>query len=301
MAKKNKEVKSSETQGSVGQKKAGGLISGILAVLVALLLVAAVFVGAFYFLVKNNIYGVGELLRPSLQGNSILKLALPKLAETVVPDDPKNITAEELPAKYAQYFEKVKTLTSELDKAKADLAQNVAEQTSNAAILLETKTNLDKNQAILDEIAKTKLELQAMNKEMAGMIASGDSTGFKQYFEKVDPESAKRIYAELSKTDVANANAKDLARPYELMERVKGAEVLKQLWTKDRVLALTILAAAKPLTLAEILQNMDASLAADITQSLADNKAAQAAAAQDAVRKALESTTNTSTGAIGTP
>ena len=114
-----------------------------------------------------------------------------------------------------------------------------------------------------------------MSIEVAKGLASGDTEGFKTYFEKLDPAAAAEIYASVLTTEAADAQGKQAARPFELMDRQAAADVMRELWTKDKTLLLTIVDANKAQTLAEILDNMEATLAADITRNLADFRKAK--------------------------
>ena len=56
----------------------------------------AVIGGAFYFIMHNNINGIGERYRKNLQAIPVLKLALPSVKD---PDDPKYLTDDEIKKK----------------------------------------------------------------------------------------------------------------------------------------------------------------------------------------------------------
>ena len=59
--------------------KSRRILQGFLAVMLALVIVAMVFCGVFYIILKNNVYGLGEIFRPVFQDSPILRLALPPL------------------------------------------------------------------------------------------------------------------------------------------------------------------------------------------------------------------------------
>ena len=227
------------TQGSDGKQKAGGLISGIMAILAELLIVAHVFSGVFYFSLKSDLFGLGEKFRPTLQTHPILRLALP----------------------HAQ---------------SGDEAQNL----SKATIETAATTQAAANETELAAIARQKAELEALQQQVSESAARGDTTGFKAFYEKLDPKTAAAIYESIQAAAAADGQAKLAARPFELMDRKKAAGVLKELWSKDKDLLISIVDANKSQTLAEILAEMDATLAADITRSLADYRRAKAESVQ---------------------
>ncbi len=134
----------------------------------------------------------------------------------------------------------------------------------------------DQNASDVSSIEKQKAELEVLSLEIAAAAAKGDTSGFKQYFEKLDPTVSAEIYKSILTSEKTAEMAKQAARPFELMDRQKAADVMKELWTKDQELLITIVDANKSQTVAEIMANMDASLAADITQKLADYRRAQA-------------------------
>jgi len=276
MSEKNTTPKGgAATQGSEGQKKAGGLISGIVAVLVALLLVAIVFSGVFFFVLKTDTFGLGERFRSDLQKNPILRLALPTIPEDFDADAPENLSEKELLVKYDQYRQIAQDLQEQLDAANMTISAITAENVSLAAIEANNLGAADQNAQEALSIEKQKAELEALSLEIAAAAAKGDTAGFKQYFEKLDPTVSAEIYKSIISSEKTAEMAKLAARPFELMDRQKAADVLKELWTKDQELLIDIVDANKSQTLAEIMANMEASLAADITQRLADYRKAR--------------------------
>ena len=268
----------SETQGSGGKKKAGGLIPSVLAVLVALLLVAVVFAGAFFVVLKNDMFGLGERYRAEFQKNPILRLALPDAPAEFDANAPQNLTQEELLKKYDEFRRKATALQMELDATHSTLSAIEAQNLSKSAVEMAQAATEAAIQAELASLAKQKADLEALSLKIGEMAATGDTTGFKAYFEKLDPKTAAGIYAKIIGDQALAGQAKQAARPFELMDRKKAAEVMKELWSKDKTLLISIVSANKPQTLAEIMKNMDATLAADITKSLADFRKAEAEA-----------------------
>jgi flagellar motility protein MotE (MotC chaperone) len=268
----------SGTQGSDRQKKAGSVTQGILAVVLALLLVAVVFSGAFYFVLKNDVYGLGEQFRPQFEKNPILRLALPPLPPEEDPDDPKRLTQKELLEKYDEYRGELAIVKQQLEEAKKEISDLTAER----AILEVLKRDIEmaKSEQVAN-ITETEAQIaanEALLKELSSLIASGDTTGFKAYFEKVDPITAKLVYEKVLLEESASQDAKQIAKPFEIMEPDSAAEIMTLLWAKDKLLLLDIVEAMKTQIAAEVLQSMDATTAADITKQLSDRKKARAAA-----------------------
>ena len=268
------------TQGSDGKQKAGGLISGIMAILAALLIVALVFSGVFYFFLKSDLFGLGEKFRPTFQTHPILRLALPPAPSGYDADAPENLSAEQLLARYDAYRKKAAELQTALDAANTSLAAFEAQNLSKATIETAATTQAAANETELAAIARQKAELEALQQQVSESAARGDTTGFKAFYEKLDPKTAAAIYESIQAAAAADGQAKLAARPFELMDRKKAAGVLKELWSKDKDLLISIVDANKSQTLAEILAEMDATLAADITRSLADYRRAKAESVQ---------------------
>ena len=65
--------------------KPHGVLHGILVVILSIIIVLLAFGGAFYYVLKNDINGLGERFRPGLERVPILKLALPELPESEDP------------------------------------------------------------------------------------------------------------------------------------------------------------------------------------------------------------------------
>ena len=279
MSELNTPTGNSGSQGSDGQQKAGGLISGILAVLVALIVVALVFAGVFFFVVRTNLFDMGDRFRGSLQDKPLLSWMLPAQSPDEDPEAAENLTPLELREKYTEYRERVAALEAAVEALSDTVDDLTAQNLSLTAITEDTDAQVQEQEALLAAINRQKEELGILSAEVAEGLASGDTEGFKAYFEKMDPEVAAEIYATVLTTEAANDQSKQAARPFELMDRKKAADVMKELWTKDKQLLLSIVDANKPQTLAEILANMEATLAADITRNLADFRKAKLAPA----------------------
>lgn len=270
MSELNTPTGNSGSQGSDGQQKAGGLISGILAILAALIVVALVFAGVFFFVVRTNLFQMGDRFRSSLQDKPLLSWMLPEQAPDFDPNAAENLTPLELRERYTQYSEQVALLEQTIEDLTDTVDDLTARNLSLSALGADAEAQAQQQEEVLAAINRQKEEFRILSVEVARGLASGDTEGFKAHFEKLDPEVAAEIYASVLTTEAADEQSKQAARPFELMDRKKAAEVMRELWTKDKQLLLSIVDANKAQTLAEILANMDAPLAADITRNLAD-------------------------------
>lgn len=266
MAEKTKDIpKNPKPTTQSPKRKSPQVLQGILAVALALIVVAMVFCGVFYIILKNNVYGLGEFFRPAFQDSPILRLALPPVADTD-PDVPENLTDEQIREKYTEYRRKVADLSKELDEAHA-----LIEQYENAQKTLdENKAVLEANEQVLKSIQEEQQKLEEQKAAVAKLIAEGNKEGFIEYYSEIDSETAAAIYKELAKEDINESIKEELAKPYASMEPASAAKVLSELWSKDQETAIGIFEGLSNNAKAQILQKMEASVAADITKTLSD-------------------------------
>jgi len=273
MAPKNKKLSKAPTpQGSDRKGEAEGLLHGLLTVLLSMLIVLVVFGGAFYYVLKNNIYGIGEQFRPSLERIPVFKLPLPPLPETEDPYDPKHLTQRELLEKYNELRNAKAEMTARLEEISKQLAELEKEKEQWVSLKEEAEAIKAENLKMLDKIEEEKAELEADRQELSRLIVEGDSDGFKAYFEKVDENSAQKLYQELIEQDAASQKLKSLAKPYEEMDAAKAASILTELGKSDMPLLVNLIGAMKADAAAEIAENMDPEFAAGLMQKLSDKK-----------------------------
>ena len=256
--KKEKQV--SEQKQSTNSEKPGGCLHSIIVVLLAFLVVTVVFSGVFYFTVKNNISGLADSLKPYIKDYPILKVFMPDDLSGYDPEDPKYLSDKELLKKYQEYREMVLSLQQELDEAKKTIEGMDAEKKALAD--METKTQ--ENRQILQTIEDKKTELEDIKKSLAELIAKGDPEGFKEYFQKIDKAVAQAVYAEIMKEAAISEEKKELAKPFARMNPQGAADVLTELFSRDKEAVLDIFEGMDPKIMAPILEKMDAKIAAEI-------------------------------------
>lgn len=271
MAKKdNTKGKAPKPQGSDRKGESDGILHGLLTVLLSILIVLVVFGGAFYFVLKNNIYGLGEQLRPSLERIPVLKLALPPLPESEDPYDPKHLTQSELLEKYNYLRNTEKKLTADLEDANRRLAELENEKQQWQAYREEADAIRTENENTLKQIQEQQALLEETRKKLSGFIAEGNKEGFKEYFEMLDPDTAREIYTELTKERVVDQKMKDLAKTYQEMEPEAAAQILTKIGAQDMPLLIDLIGAMKDDVAAEIIESMEPEFAADLMKQIAD-------------------------------
>ncbi|MBP7176330.1 MAG: hypothetical protein KBA53_08985 [Thermoclostridium sp.] len=270
--KNNTKEKAPKTQGSDKKGESDGFLHGLLTVSLSILIVLVVFGGAFYYVLKNNIYGLGEQFRPSLERIPVLKLALPALPASADPYDPKHLTQKELLDHYNYLRSTEADLKAQLEKAAAQVTALEGEKQQWVDLKEEAEAIRLENENTKKQIEQQLAELEADKKELTRLIAAGNKDGFQQYYEKIDPETAKKIYEELAKEDVVSQEYKTLAKPYLEMEPANAATILTELAANDMPMVVNLMGAMKADVTAEIIQSMEPKLAAELMKKLADKR-----------------------------
>lgn len=259
---------SPEPQGDFHPKSQGGVLHTVIVVFLALLVVLLVSTGVFYSTVKNNINGVADSLRPHFVGHPVFKHFLPKDPETIDLDDPKNLSQTELRKRYDEYRNKVKELEESLKEANdkiAELTKEIENFAGNEKVLAE-------NRATLESIQKEKADLEAEKKAISEMIANNDKQGFKEYFQKIDKALAEELFKKVLVEDAKEAEKKELAKPFASMDPKSAADVLTELYKKDKENAVDIFEGLKADVRGQIFESMEPQTAAEITKMLTDRR-----------------------------
>jgi len=257
-------------QGSDSKGGSGGFFHGLLTVLLSILIVLVVFGGAFYYVLKNNIYNLGEYFRPRIGKTPILRHALPPLPVWEDPDDPKYLTQAELVKKYNDLRSDKADLTIKLEQANQRIMELENEKEQLTSLKDEAEAIKLENEKLLEQIEQEKAQLQKDKEEVAEIIANGSPEGLKDYFNNIDPETAQRLYTEIIKQEAVDQQVKTMAKTYAEMEPANAAAVMSELWNKDSGLVLDIIRLMKAEESAEIMENMEPALAAELMQKLAE-------------------------------
>lgn len=258
-----KKVVNPKTQGS-GQKGRGVLFT-FLALLTVIVVIAAVFGGVFYFVIHNNVNGLADKYRASIQNMPVIRLALPVASD---PLDPKNMTDSEIKGKYAEFRSENTGLKKQLEDTNSKLSEYQKYKDDYNTLKQDTEKQLQDvkdRQAALDQ---KDLELKDLKRKLDELTAAGNREAFKAYFDSMDPENAKLIYAEVAKRLQADANTKKFAQIYAAMDASAAAKIFEQLGSsKIDMIAQTLQAMSKENSSA-ILASMTPAFAATITEKL---------------------------------
>lgn len=243
-----------------------GVLFYIVSILAALLLVALIIGGVFFFAIKNNVNGIADSMGDTIQNIPILRLALPDKPDI---EDEKNMTEEEVRAKYRQ----LRSEKAELEKQIQDLNSQL-EQINSQVSAKDTSSTLLKQQ--MDELEKEKLKLisdnDKLNKDFQSLsdtIAKGDTAAFKAYYEKIDKENAAKLYAEILQDEKISADVKKYCSIYAEMDAGAVATIMEKMGTNKMTLIVEILKNLKKETTGEILASMTPAFAANVSEQLA--------------------------------
>jgi flagellar motility protein MotE (MotC chaperone) len=246
-------------------KKGRSVLFTLLTFLTVIIILTAVFGGVFYFVIHNNINGLADRYRSSIQNIPLAKLALPKVPD---PLDPKYMTADEVKKKYLEFRNENTSLKQQLADMNTKLSEAQKYKTDYDNLKLESEKqqqDVKDRQAAMDQ---KDLELKDLKKTLDELTAAGNKEAFKTYFESVDPENAKRIYAEVAKELQTDANTKKFAQIYAAMDASAASQIFEQLGTaKIDMIAQTLQAMSKENS-SEILASMTPAFAAKLTEKL---------------------------------
>ncbi|PYG89822.1 hypothetical protein LY28_00419 [Ruminiclostridium sufflavum DSM 19573] len=238
----------------------------IISIFTALLLVVLIIGSVFFFAIKSNVNGIADSMGDTLAGIPVLRLALPERPDI---EDEKNMTEEEVRAKYSG----LRNDKEELDKQVSDLTNQV-EQLNKQLTAKDSGSGLLQQQN--DEMEKENLKLTADNESLrkdfeniSDAIAKGDTAAFKTYYEKIDSETAAKLYKEILQDEKISDDVKKYCSIYEEMDAGAVASIMEQMGSGKMTLIVEILKNLNKKTSGEILAEMTPSFAAKVSEQLA--------------------------------
>lgn len=238
----------------------------VLSIVAALLLVFLIVGGAFFFAIKNNVNGIADNMRDTIENIPVMNLALPPKPE---PEDEKNMTEELVRQKYTE----MRADKSELEKQVVELNGQV-EKLNSQLSAKDTDSSLLQQQKQTAEAAQQKqaADYEALKKdydELSAVIAKGDSKAYKDYFDKIDPKAASDLYEKILQDQKMSDEVKKYVSIYENMDASAVAGVMEQMGTGKMSLIIEITKNLKKETAAEILTEMTPEFAAKVSEQLA--------------------------------
>lgn len=260
-------VENPKSQGNV--KRGKGIFLTLLTFLTVIIVITAVFGGVFYFIIHNNINGLAERYRLSIQSIPLAKLALPKVAD---PLDPKNMTPDEIKKKYVEFRKENEALkkqfSEELSEANIKLDEYQVYKDDYENLKSDTEKKLEDIKAREAAVYEKELQLKELKQKIDELTANGDKESFKAYFESLDPENAKLLYSEIVKEQQVNADIKKFAQLYEVMDAATAAQIFEQLGNSKIDMTTETLKAMSKDNASAIMESMTPEFAAKITEKL---------------------------------
>lgn len=253
-----------KTAENSGKQQKGKLMT-ILTVLLVAVIILAVFVGVFYFIIFNNIGGVTERNYSALKKIPVLNLALPEPPD---PLNPKYMSNSEIRKQYVEFRTENEMLKEQLAEAqkKIDEYKVFKDKSDELTQDADAKTqDLDAREAA---VAEKELKLKELQETLDNLIANGDPAAYADYYETMDPENAQLIYEKIQLKQQIDANIKKFALVYAEMDPAAAAAIFEELGTSRIEMIAETLMAMNKANSAEILESMTPDFAAKVTEKL---------------------------------
>lgn len=250
MAKKNIEKKDGNEE-SFGSK--------LLSVFFVILIIV-VWLAILAALIKFDIGGFGSsVLRPILKDVPVISKILPEPSEEQLKQEAEENPDEDQIATLSQAKGMIEKLEEENEKLN-----------KNNKSLKEENTDLAKEIERLKVFEENQNAFQIQKEEFYREIVYGenapDADTYSKWYESIDSANAEAIYRQVISQQSADNDLKDLAKTYENMKPAEAAEVLQKIGNLDTVAE--ILGAMKTDARAKVMDEMEASFAANVTKKL---------------------------------
>ena len=267
MAKKEKNVKIKKTKEQGSGKRGGGFLFAVVSLLSAILVIGAVLAGFVFFVVKMNVLGVADTYKDSIANTPILNMALPK----EVKDDPSEMTLEELIVVYEASLAENESLKLEINDANKRIDElSQAKSEFDAQIMINNEKTVQLQQQLLAHEANKK-QLDELKYDLERIIATGDKNAFAEYFERVSPEVAQEIYAQIIQEQKSNDEKKQFIKLFESLETKASADIIETLGNTRIDFITDTLGSIKKDVAAEIIAKLTPELGASVALRLAGN------------------------------
>lgn len=232
---------------------------GILAFLVAVIIMAGILLGAFYLIVHNNVYGVAETHRKEIQNMPLLRWALPKPPD---PEDPEYMTEKEIRNKYIEIKTQRDDLSEQLKETNRVINELKIYKDGYEKVMIEKEEEKSKLEEEKKKIESDRVEIQKF-------AAEGNKEDFKKYFEAMDKDKAEELYREILLEEKIDADIKKFVQIYENMDETAVAKIFNEMGEEKIELVIEILTKMKKENSSAILTEMDPVFASKVTEKMA--------------------------------
>ncbi len=250
MAKKNIEKRDGNEE-SFGSKLLS-VFFVILIIVVWLAIIAA--------LIKFDIGGFGSsVLRPILKDVPVISKILPEPSEEQLKQEAEENPDEDQIATLSQAKGMIEKLEEENEKLNKN-NKSLKEENADLAKEIERLKVFEENQNAFQ------IQKEEFYREIVYGENAPDADTYSKWYESIDSANAEAIYRQVISQQSVDNDLKDLAKTYENMKPAEAAEVLQKIGNLDTVAE--ILGAMKTDARAKVMDQMDASFAANVTKKL---------------------------------
>lgn len=250
MAKKNKggNALAGQEQESKGSKAVTALIA---------IIIILIWLAVFAFLIKLDVGGIGSnVLYPVLKDVPVINKILPE-------------ASEEQQASEGNYkYNTLKSANERIAELEKRLESETGTTTANSDYIAELEAEVRKLQRYKDDQDAFEKRVARFDERVVFNNNAPDISEYRTYYEEIAPENAEKIYQQVLDELQYSENAKTLATVYSGMEPANAATRLTEM-PQDLDLICDILRNMKESQAAQILENLDATFAAQITKKLA--------------------------------
>ncbi len=238
------------------QKAKGSLIKGILIVILTLIFLLLLFLA----LLRFNVFGLGTTLGPSLKNLPLSQFYLPPEVFVTVEVDPETgepIVAE--PEETPEELKEIIKLTEAELKKKEEEVDILLKQVQSLKAENERLAVFEQNQLAYE---KDKQELDAL------IVSSGDQAAFADWYQKMNPDNAARLYQKTMVDLAVQQELEQLTKVYAEMKPKPAAKVLESMSTTRLEMVAMIIKNLDTDQAGKIMSELEPKVAARITAYL---------------------------------
>ena len=258
-AKEEKKKKKAEAQGAeaASDEDEGGIGTKI-AVFLASIVIIALWLGIFVLIVKWDVGGFGStVMYPVFKNVPYLNMILPEVKETDEDPDHSFATIDDA-------VEYIKMLEREL----AGEQEKVASKNKR---IEELKSKIEKLKSYETKIKEFDDLKKKFDEEVVFSDEAPDISYYQEYYAQISPENAERIYKQVLEQQQYNSELDNYVKTYSNMKAKNAAKIFDTM-TDNLTLVAEILEKMDAESRGEILGNMDAEIAARVTEILYPGK-----------------------------
>ncbi|MBO5468422.1 MAG: hypothetical protein J6A03_01580 [Lachnospiraceae bacterium] len=239
------------------EENVGGKILSVFFVILIVLVWLAILVA----LIKFDVGGFGSsVLRPILKDVPVVNKILPAASK----EEQEQETEEQSDDNQIATLSQAKDMIAQLEAENSKLTKNNKE-------LKEENADLTSQVERLKVFEDNQNAFQQEKEEFYNEIVYGnnapDADTYIKWYESIDAANAEAIYRQAISNRQSDSEMKDLAKTYENMKPSEAAAVLQKM-SNDLDTVAAILSAMKADARAKIMDEMDASFAANVTKKL---------------------------------